>query len=68
MRALTFIMAISLASLAKAGLFEMPKIPTFDELKQKIPFMKDEKKQRNQDEEQNGGDAQFDVDLAKETI
>ena len=41
MRALTFIMAICLASTAKAGMFDLP---SFDDIKQKIPFLKNDKK------------------------
>ena len=43
MRPLTFIMAICLASTAQAGMFDLP---SFNDIKQKIPFLKEDKKGR----------------------
>lgn len=62
MRALTFIMAICMASTAKAGMFDLP---SFNDIKQKIPFMKDEPKKKEPAPEDDGRSFQ---DQAKDKI
>ena len=51
MRAITFITAIFLASSVKAGFFEMPQF--VEEIKQKIPFLKDKEQPKREPEEDN---------------